>query len=1012
MYSSSDNFNPFPGLRAFEEHEDILFFGREKQIDELLKKLRTTRFLAVIGASGSGKSSLVKSGLIPALYSGFMSGAGSSWRITTFRPGSDPIGNLAEALSKDGILYNHKEEDEEKTLKPINEAILRRSNFGLFETYKQSGLDPRNNLLVLVDQFEELFRFSKYEKEAKEGKRDSLAFINLLLKATEQKDFPIYVVFTMRSDFLGDCTEFRGLPEAINQGQYLVPRMTREERKEAISGPIAVGGAQVSQRLLNRLLNDVGDNPDQLPILQHALMRTWDAWRSKENPDKEIDIEEYDEIGTMDKALSQHAEEAYAELSNDKQRNICEAVFKGLTDRGSDSRGIRRPTKLNELAALANVSIAETAEIIEIFRKEGRAFLMPPFDVPLNENSIIDISHESLMRVWSRLINWVNEENESIQVYNRLCEAANLYELGKGGLWRDPELQIALKWREENQPNSTWALRYNNYFEKAILFLEYSNEQYFLEQKRKEELQKLRLKRAKRFAIIISMVALLAFFFAIYAFFQQMEANKQRIFAEKKQIEADNQRKLAEEEETRATKSEYAARQEKEIAERERKKAIASEQNALLQKSIAESQKGIAEKQKQLAQENEKLAKDQQQIAEEQTQKAVKNEKLAIEQKNIADKLKNLSEARNLAYNSLLLLNEGKYQESKNMALEAYQKHNENGGGEQNNDIFNALNFNWEKETNYSNLNQSHNASVRKSAYNSAFNVILTADESGVIVVSNLENDKLIEVSKYYLKDQIRDIKLSADGKKVATISFSGNIHLLSFSGKDLSLLNTFKISGNGKRLSFDKNDDIIALSNKSLSRFESANNYQLKENLAHDTISYFSLNHEGGISFAAKSAIYFYNTWEDLKTRNATKVGFNAPVTCFQIDSENKYLTAGTDDGRVTILSRKNNSVLLSLALHQSAVNDLLFFKLANGVLKLATAGYDQTIKIISVKAAIDNDSKEDVITLRGHSKWVYDLNYHQKNNMLISTGEDKKVITWKVSMQQLVESLKAENK
>lgn len=207
--------NPFPGLRAFEEHEDVLFFGREKQVDELLKKLRTTRFLAVIGSSGSGKSSLVKSGLIPALHSGFMSGAGSLWRICSFRPGNDPIYNMAVGLAKPGVLNNSEEAEDAETIAAINESVLRRSSNGLVAAYKQSGIDAKNNLLILVDQFEELFRFSRYEKDNKDGKRDSVAFINLLLKATEQREVPVYVVFTMRSDFLGDCTEFRGLPKPL-----------------------------------------------------------------------------------------------------------------------------------------------------------------------------------------------------------------------------------------------------------------------------------------------------------------------------------------------------------------------------------------------------------------------------------------------------------------------------------------------------------------------------------------------------------------------------------------------------------------------------------------------------------------------------------------------------------------------------------------------------------------------------------------------------------------------------
>ena len=159
MYNENVLVNPFPGLRAFEEEEDILFFGREKQIDELLRKLRTSRFLAIIGSSGSGKSSLVRSGMLPSLHSGLMSGAGSQWKIALFRPGNDPIGQLNEALCKNGVLREGQTQEDLETNLAINESILRRSNLGLVESYKQSGLDKKTNLLVLVDQFEELFQF-------------------------------------------------------------------------------------------------------------------------------------------------------------------------------------------------------------------------------------------------------------------------------------------------------------------------------------------------------------------------------------------------------------------------------------------------------------------------------------------------------------------------------------------------------------------------------------------------------------------------------------------------------------------------------------------------------------------------------------------------------------------------------------------------------------------------------------------------------------------------------------
>ena len=118
----------------------------------------------------------------------------------------------------------------------------------------------------------------------------------MLLEAAKQTNVPIYVIITMRSDYIGDCSKFEGLPEEINEGEYLIPRLTREEYKSVIEGPIKVGGGKLAPRLLQRLLNDIGTEADQLPCLQHALMRTWDAWVDREVAE-ELDLEDYREIG-------------------------------------------------------------------------------------------------------------------------------------------------------------------------------------------------------------------------------------------------------------------------------------------------------------------------------------------------------------------------------------------------------------------------------------------------------------------------------------------------------------------------------------------------------------------------------------------------------------------------------------------------------------------------------------------------------------------------------------------
>ena len=211
------------------------------------------------------------------------------------------------------------------------EATLRRGTRGLVEAVRQARVLGQDNLLIVVDQFEELFRFRRnYQLE--NSRNEAVAFVKLLLEAAQQEELPIYIVITMRSDFIGDCMDFAGLPEAVNSGLYLVPRMTRDELRSAITGPVAVGGGNIAQRLVLRLLNDFGDEYDQLPILQHALMRTWDHWARRSPSTDAIDIEDYEAIGTFRQALSIHAEEAYEETGSEDAKKTSRADIQS-TDR-------------------------------------------------------------------------------------------------------------------------------------------------------------------------------------------------------------------------------------------------------------------------------------------------------------------------------------------------------------------------------------------------------------------------------------------------------------------------------------------------------------------------------------------------------------------------------------------------------------------------------------------------------------------------------------------------------
>ncbi len=672
--------NPFPGLRPFKIEESHLFFGREGQSDEVLLKLSKSRFVGVIGPSGSGKSSFIYCGVLPILYGGFLTDSSPNWEVIVTRPGGGPIDNMAEALLKTSRDYIIADAEDKKIKRTIVSTLLRSSSLGLVEAIQQLRRKDDINYLVLVDQFEELFRFK--DSTDPNSVNESLAFINLLMEAINYEDSPIYVAITMRSDFIGDCAQFPELTRKINDSHYLIPQMTRDQKRRAIEGPVAVGDAKVTPRLVQQLLNDLGDNPDQLPILQHALMRTWSYWSKFKDYDGEpVDLKHYEAIGTMSEALSQHANEAYDEL-DEEQKRICEIIFKAITEKRGENFGIRRPTRLNEIASIADVSEADVIEVIEKFREPGRSLITPAFGMPLSSKSMIDLSHESLMRIWVRLKNWVDDESEAVQMYLRLAEAAAMYQVGKAGLWRPPDLQLALNWQVKHKPTLVWGQRYHPAFERTLIFLEYSKKEFDTEQRIKELEQKRKLQRARVTAIVFGTLAGIALIAFVYAFIQQgvakaneQKANDQTKIAQEQSLLAKQEATRANEQADRAKKAEANALVQARQADIARKKAEAEQIRA--QKAEADA---VAQKKK--ADINAKAARKAENEAKE-------NADAATKAKNEAQKQRYLATAKAMAIKSKELGNTPDKEAL--VAQQAYLFNKKYGGYPYDSDIYGGL---------------------------------------------------------------------------------------------------------------------------------------------------------------------------------------------------------------------------------------------------------------------------------------------------------------------------------
>jgi WD40 repeat protein len=495
LIKNMSNF-PYPGLRPYERDETDIFFGREEHTDQLIKHLGLTHFLVVVGPSGCGKSSLVRTGLLAALESGFMPSAGGDWRIAELRPGNQPFARLAEALLENKVLDHETTEPTNSTeYIALLQASLRRGPKSVHEILADTPLPDNTTLLLLVDQFEEIFRY--YQQG---DKNEAAAFVKLLLACSKHPD--VYVVLTMRSDFIGDCATFYGLPEAINQGLFLTPRLTRDQLCDAIKLPASVFGDEVEPILVNHLLNEVGTAPDKLPQLQHALMRMWQLAHF-ENPDKAtLSLTHYKQIGGLENALSQHADRAYADL-NFTQQKLAEILFRSLCEKSSKYRDTRRPVKLSTVASLANVPCEEIIAVVEVFRQQERSFLTPPLGKNLTPNTVLDISHESLIRRWQRLKKWTDAEAESATLYRRLEESACRWYKGQAALWRRPDLETALTWRKKEHPNAVWAKRYGEHFDLAMRFLEASAKQ----QKQEEEQKQIEIERQHKLQRLQKQVA-------------------------------------------------------------------------------------------------------------------------------------------------------------------------------------------------------------------------------------------------------------------------------------------------------------------------------------------------------------------------------------------------------------------------------------------------------------------------------------------------------------------------
>ena len=492
---------PFRGLEVFDEAHAAYFFGREALTQYLVEELRHDRFVGVIGASGSGKSSVVRAGLVPRVRAGALPGS-AEWPIVVLRPGARPTEALAARLAP---LIGGA--DDRLAKRDQVQAMLRDGERGLHAFVELalagSGVDGR--VLIVVDQFEELFTLCDDDAER-------TAFVSALLYASAIAGGQTCVVITMRADFFGRCATIPGLAARLAERDVLVPPMEPEELRRAMLAPAELVGLQFEKGLVDTILTDLSDQPGALPLLQHTLFELFEGRR-----DRWLTIERYRAIGGVRGAIASRAETVYGQLTAEQQ-GTARRILMRLTLPGEGTEDTRRRATVAELLPAAG----QAADVETVVNRLADARLLITGREDAGPESV-DVAHEALIRGWPRFRSWVEQNPMGRRIQRRLADAADAWNAANA----DPSYLFSGARLTQLE---AWATEYPDELN--------DRERRFLEASRsaRASAQHARVVRTRRLAVALAVVALVFGALGTAAFAKWREAES--AFAASQRAEA------------------------------------------------------------------------------------------------------------------------------------------------------------------------------------------------------------------------------------------------------------------------------------------------------------------------------------------------------------------------------------------------------------------------------------------------------------------------------------------
>jgi len=608
----------FPGLHPFDGAQAPHFRGRERQVEDLLSVMQASRFIGVVGPEGSGKTSLVRAGLVPALQRGFRGVGGTAWQVCQFRPGITPIENLAFALANIDPEANDPRLSLERQLDFT--AMFRADHSGLIRAAGALGLREGENLLVCIDGLEQLFELSgKYLPDMNSG-QDAELFMSNIARLLGAPGMPVYVLVTLRSEHIPSLYNFRSLHPYLGTGLYTVPMFRNDDFAEVVRHGLQTCRIDPDAGTVEALRESFGQDLRQLPSLQSWLRKAAERYRPAAGTEDRVVLgaNPLSALGPLDAAVPAMLE-AFHEGLSERERHVMCQLFSHIAIPGEGQLG-SKPQTVREVCERRDIPKAELDALLRRMARElpGILSVTEPYDKqvdhfreqPIPERSVLTLSNPWLLRGWKRLSEWLVAEREAASLYLRLSEAARMYALGQTALLRPPDLDLFHKWWETFRPQPAWTAQFNNQYRQADQYLKDSLSNHRSETERMEKERKEELRKARKRVMIGLTVGAVSLMIAIYAFFARKEAvlmgeeaKRSFIVASDKAVQAKKARDsaarsavIAKELANRADKAMKEAQKQERIADTARKAAKRDADEATKQADIAKRNKGIADR--------------------------------------------------------------------------------------------------------------------------------------------------------------------------------------------------------------------------------------------------------------------------------------------------------------------------------------------------------------------------------------------------------------------------------